>query len=108
MAVFEKEAAMQAWLSSELAKASGLSDLIINIDDFEDVTPKNFAEQRLLASIRTCIESLGITEVFSENENISISDSEILKPDFVLYAPETESIVIVELKNFSGASREAG
>jgi len=108
MAVFEREAAMQAWLSSELAKASGLSDLIINIDDFEDVTPKNFAEQRLLASIRTCIESLGITEVFSENENISISDSEILKPDFVLYAPETESIVIVELKNFSGASREAG
>jgi len=72
------------------------------------LTPSNIMEARLLKSFRNCIDSLYINQKFAENENISINDGDILKPDFVLYAPETESMVIVELKNLAGPSRQAG
>lgn len=108
MALFASEADMQSWLSSELSVAEGLADLIVNLDAFNALAPTDFAEKRLLQSIKTCIASLYINNVFSEDENISVSDSESLKPDFVLYAPETESVVIVELKNLGGPTRQAG
>lgn len=99
---------MQVWLSEELEKCDGIGDLICNIEILDNIKPKNLAEQKLWESYRTCRSSLYLTEKFSENENISLSAGEGLKPDFVLYAPETESIVIVELKNISGPTRQAG
>lgn len=108
MSLFNSESDMQAWLSSELRQAEGMADLIVNLDEFGGLVPTDFSESRLLESIRSCLASLYINRVFSENENISINDLDILKPDFVLYAPETESLVIVELKNLGGPSRQAG
>lgn len=108
MSVFSSESEMQAWLSEELAKIAGLGDLICDKDWLKNFKPKNLAETRVLASFKTGISSLFLTMTLFENENISLSNQDILKPDFVLYAPETESIVIVELKNLVSPSRHAG
>lgn len=108
MSLFTSESQMQEWLSSELESTDGLGELIVNLDALDEEVPSNFAESRMLQSFKVCVSSLYITETFSENENISISDREALKPDFVLYALETESIIIVELKNISGPTRQVG
>jgi hypothetical protein len=108
MTLFASESEMQEWLSSALEGTDGLAELIVNLDALDGEVPSNFAESRILQSFKVCVSSLYITETFSENENISLSDGEALKPDFVLYAPEKESIIIVELKNISGPTRQAG
>ena len=108
MSLFASEADMQAWLSGELSKACGLSDLIVGTDELDGASGTNLAEARVLAAFRKCVKSLYVTETIFENENISLSESDILKPDFVLYAAEAESIVIVELKNLVSPSRQAG
>lgn len=108
MTLFSSEEEMQKWLSSALDNSNGLAELIVNFDAVNEATANTFAESRLLQSFKTCISSLYITEKVSENENISISKDGILKPDFVLYATETESIIIVELKNIAGPTRQAG
>lgn len=106
--IFESEAKMQDWLSSELERAEGLADLISNIDVVSEAQYSDSSEDRFLASFKTCIKSLYTNHVISKNENISTDEHDILKPDFLLYAPDTESIVIVELKNLAGTTREAG
>jgi hypothetical protein len=108
MPIFASESKMQEWLSSALSNAAGLADLIVNLDLLKKEVASNPVESRIQQSFRTCASSLYITEKFSENENISISDVDSLKPDFVLYAPETESMIIVELKNIVGPTRQAG
>ena len=108
MSLFSSESIMQEWLSRALEGAEGLAELIVNLDALEEESASNFAASRMLQSFRTCVSSLYITQKISENENISINEGEILKPDFVLYAPETESVVIVELKNIAGPTRQAG
>lgn len=108
MGVFKNEGEMQTWLSSELSKNSGLGEMIEGIDRLDSVTAKNMGEIRLLSTFRACANSLFQTKTLFENENISLNKPDILKPDFVLYAAETESIVIVELKNLVSPSRQAG
>ncbi|MBD9513640.1 hypothetical protein [Pseudomonas sp. PDM22] len=108
MGLFQSESEMQDWLSEELSNGDGLADVIVNIDCYDDYKPSGRMEQRILDSINVCKESLYSNVVVSENENISINEGEALKPDFVLYATETESIVIVELKNLVSPSRQAG
>lgn len=108
MRVFENESKMQDWLSNELKKAGGLGELIQNPGWLASATPTNIGEARVLASFRTSLAALHITETLFEDKNISLLAPDVLRPDFVLYAPETESVVIVELKNFSSPSRQAG
>lgn len=108
MSIFSSEATMQQWLSRALESAEGLSELITNLSEIEEHQATNFAESRILKSFTTCIESLHINEIVFENKDISITKGEGLKPDFVLYAAETQSVVIVELKNISGPTRNAG
>ncbi len=99
---------MQIWLSEALDNCYGLADLIIDIPNFDDDTVSSFAASRITESFKICIDSLHITRKISENENISIRLGEILKPDLILYAPETQSVVIIELKNIAGPTRQAG
>jgi hypothetical protein len=80
-----------------LSDSGSLSDLIIDAGSLDNYSTSSISEKRILESYRTCMSSLYINDLISENENISIDQRDILKPDFVLYAPETESIVILEL-----------
>lgn len=106
--MFENERKMQNWLSEELDKCDGLSDLIANYEYLEGFEPRSFVESVLYESFNNCFSSLGINKVLSEDENISLKKGDSLKPDFLMFAPEVEGIVIVELKNNSGPTREVG
>jgi hypothetical protein len=108
MNVFASESEMQAWISEELDFVDGLGELIHDADWLDSVVPVHIGESSVLKSFRTSYEALHITEILFKNENISLSEPDILKPDFVLYAPETQSVVIVELKNLKSPSRQAG
>lgn len=108
MDLFSSEAEMQTWLSNALDNSCGLSELITNLDYVENFTPGHLPERKILTSYKTCIKSLHINEKISENKNISVNSGDVLKPDFILYTPETQSIVIVELKNLRGPTRQAG
>lgn len=106
--IFKNEAEMQKWLEDELDKCAGLNELIVNVDILDNFHSKDLEEKRIYASFKSCLEALYLTTVFSTNQNISLSEHEILKPDLLLYSPESQGIVIVELKNSANASRQAG
>lgn len=106
--IFETEDKMQEWLSKELRQTDSFRDLISNADKFDYLSSTSLVANRILDSYKQCLASFGLVTIIAENENISLKDGDILKPDFLLYAPETESIVIVELKNLASPSRQAG
>ncbi len=108
MGIFSSEREMQAWLSKQLKASEGLNQLIANIKEIEDLLSSDYVERRILDSYHECISALDLTHIFSENENISLKSGEILSPDFLLYSLEAQRMVIVELKNLKGPSREAG
>lgn len=108
MSVFSSEKEMQEWLEDQFTTIEGLSELIVNIEDIEKYTPKNISEDKIKKVFLYCIESLGMNELLTKNEDISLVKGDSLNPDMFAYAPETESIVIIELKNRGGATREAG
>jgi|GEM_PF-951392 len=108
MAIFVNESEMQAWMEDQLKDVEGLSELIINTEEVDDFIPSNTPEQKIKDSFTSCISGLYLTEVISKNENISNKKGDILKPDLLAYSPEKEAIVIIELKNFAGTTREAG
>jgi len=103
--IFKKELDMQEWLRKELNECYGLSDLIINCVDNNASTD---AERKINSSYEYCLKSLDLTEVISEDKNISLKKGDVLRPDFLLYSVETESIIIVELKNISNPTRQVG
>ena len=106
--VFSSENEMQNWLSNELKNNKSLISLINNYEEFQSLNITGIIENKIYKIFEHCLKSLHITEIISENQNISLKKGDILKPDFLLYAPETESIVIVELKNLTSPSRQAG
>ncbi|MCH9695197.1 MAG: hypothetical protein K0U72_11875 [Gammaproteobacteria bacterium] len=108
MSIFSKEAEMQDWLAKQLETCDGLGDLITNTESIDNLEPKTLEEQKVLSSYKACLSALYLTEVVSDNSNISLNKGDSLKPDFVLYSPESEGIVIVELKNIPGPTRQAG
>lgn len=110
MAIFRNESEMQSWIKEEIDSGKNLSDLISNVKyiyeyELAEVTD---GERRIYNSFKEVLDALNINCLIWENENISLNKKEILKPDFVLYSTETEGFVIVELKNFKGATREIG
>ena len=105
---FESEKEMQKWLSNELSNEKFLTDLILNIEEFENFKPNSLASKKIFQSFTHSLKSLYNTSVISEDENISFKKGDSLKPDFLLYALETESVVIVEIKNSGHATREGG
>lgn len=106
--LFESEKRMQEWLSAILNAETTLYELLVNVDDFEKFEPVTLEEKKIYSSFSHSLKSLSLTEMISEGLNISLKQEDSLKPDFLLYAPETESIVIVELKNQKNATREGG
>jgi hypothetical protein len=108
MSVFGSERDMHEWLRGELAQNAGLGELIVDVDKFQLFVPVDQVQESLFKSFNHALASLYVTEVISDDENISLNPTEVLKPDFLLYAGETQSLVIVELKNIAGPTREAG
>jgi hypothetical protein len=108
MMFFQSESEMQKWISDELKKLEGLGDLIVDSSKMDDFIASSSGEKIILRSYNITLRSLWLNEPITENENISISSGERLRPDFLLYAPETESVVVLELKNIAGPTREAG
>lgn len=106
--LFKKEREMQKWLSDELHKVEGILDLVVNEKEFKLYKPINISEVKIYDSFQYCMKSMYLNNLITEDENISLKKGDSLKPDFLLYAPETESIVIVELKNLGGPSRQVG
>lgn len=104
--MFNKEKDMQDWLSDKLKNSEGITEFL---DDYESFgTPETQEERRIIESYEHCVKSLHLIEVISEDENISLKSGDILRPDFLAYAPESESIVIIELKNINGPTRQVG
>jgi hypothetical protein len=108
MSIFSSERQMQTWLSNVLRKPGGLSELIKNAEDINDLTASGFAEAKILHSVKTALPSLNQTVKIAEDENISDTDGKKLMPDFVLFSPETQCVIVVELKNLIPPSRQAG
>ena len=108
MSVFQNEKEMQEWLEKKFSVIEGLSEIIYNVDDIKHYVPKNLSEEKIKQTFLYCLESLSINELLTKNENISSTKGDSLNPDIFAYAPETQSLVIIELKNSSGATREAG
>lgn len=108
MSVFSSEHEMQEWLENKFTMIEGLSELIANIESIEHYVPKNSSEEKIKQTFLYCIESLNMNELLTKNENISLEKGDSLNPDMFAFSPETESIVIIELKNQRGATREAG
>lgn len=105
---FKNEAEMQNWLIAELQSCDGLADLITNTDYLERYESDRLEAKQILASFNSCLSALYINETISDDENISLKKPDSLKPDLVLYAVESQGVVIVELKNISGPTRQAG
>ncbi|MFW2177743.1 MULTISPECIES: hypothetical protein [unclassified Moraxella] len=106
--MFDNEAKMQEWLESELDKVDGLNDLIENVDYPYEYKPKHPFAKQFQESYQRCIKSLDINTIISKNENISLDDKDILKPDILLYSDESQGLVIIELKNIANPTRQVG
>lgn len=108
MSFFKNEKAMQIWLEDKLDKVDGLIEIIDNVQEIIDYTPENISEVKIKKSYLHCLQSLYLHESLTKDENISSTKGDSLRPDILAYAPETQSLVIIELKNQGGATREAG
>ena len=109
MGIFNTESEMQKWLEDKLDDNwEGFYELIVGFDAIDNFIPKNSAEKKIQESYLNCMPALSLMEVITKDENISASKGDVLRPDIVAYALERESIILIELKNISGPSREAG
>lgn len=111
MKLFENENAMQQWLSDRLAQETPLSELILNYETFKEDSNNSY-RTLVLSKIRNsflyCLASFENNVIITEDMDISQNPKDKLRPDFLVYAPESESIVVIELKNQKNATREAG
>jgi len=107
---FKSEKEMQAWLSDLFKKGHFLAEIVLNYEDFrKNKHHDNYPEssyQKIIQSFQHCLNSFENHEVLSEDVNISLNPGDILRPDFLLYSPGSESILIVELKNIKGPTRQ--
>lgn len=107
--LFNDEAEMQAWLKSIIKGDNQAFDaLVSNSAYLENFRPRSYAEEKFLESYNLAWGALTYVEILTADINISLTKTEVLRPDFILYDQEKESIVIVELKNRAQATREAG
>ncbi len=103
--MFRDEKEMQEAMGVHLREFSGLGDIIIPCEYEKDGDARR---NRIIESYEYCWKCVRETVLVSEDKNISLFASEIIKPDFLLYDPGMETFVVVELKNSSNPTREAG
>lgn len=107
--MFLSEQEMHNWLSKEFERhdIDGLAALVLNEEDLEKFSPHSTAEKIFKESFQKSLSSLRMTQKIIDNQNISQGGG-ILRPDFILYGADEETIAVVELKNFKNPTREAG
>jgi hypothetical protein len=106
--LFKNEPEFQEWLASELNAGANLGDLIFGWESFNDVAEKGWFSNKIIRSFENCRHSLYTNVLISEDEDIFSVGRKKLKPDFLLFDAETANILVVEIKNTSHATREAG
>lgn len=107
--LFDSEAAMQEWLEGVLKNDNmAFEALVSNSCYIENFTAKGYAEEKFVESYNLAWGALTYVEILTADTNISLKKMEALRPDFILYDQEKESIIVVELKNRAQATREAG
>ncbi|MDR6585654.1 hypothetical protein [Herbaspirillum frisingense] len=107
--LFDDEAEMQEWLKGILQDDNqAFEALVSNSAYLNNFSPSGYAEEKFLESYKLAWGALTYVEILTSDANISLTKTEVLRPDFILYDQEKESIVIVELKNRAQATREAG
>ncbi len=110
MKIFESESFMQQWLSEQFARGKSLADLVSNLEEYDSPfsEKETFSLRKVIDAFKFCLSSFDNNEVLVENKDISLSDKDILKPDFLLYAPGTQSVIVIELKNIKSPTRQVG
>lgn len=107
MKLFENEKKMQVWLESEIVENLGISHLVDENSTGLDGA-RSRAGKQIEAAYNYCLESLSDLEIIATDKDIALAKKDRLKPDILAYSPDAQSIVIIELKNISGPTREAG
>lgn len=105
---FNNESEMQKWLESELKRHQGLLYIIDNENEIRNFDAKNLAEKKIQDSFILCMDNLESLHVISADKNISIDKKDKLRPDIIAYSKDRNSLVIMELKNIKGPTRQAG
>lgn len=106
--LFNNESEMQKWLESELEKHRGLLSIIDNENEIRNFDAKSIAEKKIQDSFTLCMDNLESLHVISADKNISVDKKDKLRPDIVAYSIDRNSLVIMELKNIKGPTRQAG
>ncbi|MCD1590110.1 hypothetical protein K7H13_04960 [Qipengyuania citrea] len=107
MGLFASEQKLHEWFREAISKEDSLADLVVNPDYLENFRPNSDAERILRDGFARSLRVCAITHTLCDNENISMKKGEVLRPDFVLYGLEGEGLIIVELKNLQGPTRQA-
>jgi hypothetical protein len=107
MKLFEDEAAMQKWLEKEIDENEGIAHLV---DDFESevCAAGSPVSKKIFETYKYCLASTCLLEIIARDQNISLTANEKLRPDILAFAPNEQSIVVIELKNIAGPTRQAG
>lgn len=83
----------------------------LSVADNDNVLPSfsidQYIRKRGAASANAALNSLGLLEILTSDENISNSKRQILRPDIVCINPETQTLVIFELKKSTQTERQA-
>lgn len=110
--VLEKE--IQKWLENNYGKLSNIiknSEVISNIENEEEGIPYYsldfLIEKKILKSAKYVFDNLYLVDLVVADKNISIQKGEQLYPDLLLFNPETNTFIIVEIKRSILAEREA-
>lgn len=118
MSDFASEAELQT-LIEEAIRNETLAELVVDdallieaaANEDKDRLP-HFSLDRLcrhaaITAGASVLESLGSLTLLRANKNVSLTQGETLKPDVVCFNPETESVVLFELKVSTAAGRQA-
>lgn len=101
--MFSSEKEMQSWLRDILNDPEGLRRIIYSR---EDQCETSHTHKKVFQSYKYCLNALSMTHLVCADKDISQFSNEVLKPDFLLYSVETESWIVIELKNIAGPTRQ--
>lgn len=103
--MFPNESSMQSWMKNVIESEGSIGKILLPLHSISRNSVKNDA---ICRSYRDAINALVDPEIIVENNNISSREGYILRPDFVLKSDVSGCLFIVELKNSSSATRQAG
>jgi hypothetical protein len=105
---------IQKWLENNYENLQSIilnTEIIDNINKDDKIVPyysiDYMINKKIIKSAKFVFDNLYLLELITANQNISLETSERLFPDLLLFNPETNKFIIVEIKRSSQAEREA-